>query len=183
LIDETVNRSKSQVPCLGSMVGIGAFFSSTSDSSNRTNLFIFLTPHIVENSLEAEEVYKEKKAQIEWERGASVKLYQGRDRYREDMRLNDRGYGYLLAKDYEKAREYFEKALEINPDNPYAILNMGVIYERQDNVQEAIRMYEKVIALNPKDRAGESTDTMKKGRSLVDIARDNLMKLKKENPQ
>jgi general secretion pathway protein D len=133
--------------------------------------------------MEAEEVYKEKKAQIEWEKEASIKLYRARGRYSKDMRLNNEGYAYLRDGDYEKAREYFKRSLEINPNNPYAILNMGVLNEREGNIEEAIRMYEKVIQLNTKDRANESTDVMKRGQSLIDIARENIMKLKGNQAQ
>jgi len=81
------------------------------------------------------------------------------------------------TKEYDKAKEYLEKALEINPDNPYALLNMGVVYEMKGNKDKAIKMYEKLIAINPDVRAGVSTDPEKKGDKLVDIAKSNLEKL------
>ena len=96
------------------------------------------------------------------------------------MRLSDLGYQFLEAKDYEKAKQYFEQALEINPDNPYALLNLGVVYEAQGNRDEAIKMYEKVITLNPEDRAFESTDSEKIGHKLSDIATENLKRLKEK---
>ncbi len=93
------------------------------------------------------------------------------------MELSDLGYRCLQAKEYDKAKEYLEKALKINPDNPYALLNMGVVYEMKENKDKAIKMYEKLIAINPDVRADVSTDSEKKGYKLVDIAKNNLEKL------
>ena len=93
------------------------------------------------------------------------------------MKWIDDGYNYLVAKDYDKAEFWFKKALSINPDNPYAFLNLGVVYERQGNTGEAITMYQKVIELNPKIVVKESTDPQKTGYTLVDLAKDNLTML------
>ncbi|MEA3415238.1 MAG: tetratricopeptide repeat protein [Thermodesulfobacteriota bacterium] len=96
---------------------------------------------------------------------------------KKDMKWIDDGYNYLVAKDYDKAEFCFKKALSINPDNPYAFLNLGVVYERQGNTGEAITMYQKVIELNPEIVVKESTNPQKTGYTLVDIAKDNLKML------
>ena len=96
---------------------------------------------------------------------------------KKDMKWIDDGYNYLLAKDYDKARFCFEKALSINPDNPYAFLNLGVVCERRGNTSEAIKMYQKVIELNPKIVVTKSTDSRKIGYTLLDLAKDNLKTL------
>ena len=96
---------------------------------------------------------------------------------KKDMKWIDDGYNYLVAKDYDQAEFCFKKALSINSDNPYAFLNLGVVYERQGNTGEAIKMYQKVIELNPKIVVKESTDPQKTGYTLVDLAKDNLKKL------
>jgi general secretion pathway protein D len=179
LIDETLNKTKYQVPCLGNISCIGWAFRSVTRSEDRTNLFIFVTPHIIENPVEAKKVYEEKKEEIEGVREGVIKLYEKRGKKNEDMQLSDLGYRHLQAKDYERAKEYFEKALEINPDNPYAILNMGVIYEREGKRDEAIKMYERVISLNPADRDLSASTPEREGRKLLDIAKDNLDNLEK----
>lgn len=98
---------------------------------------------------------------------------------KKDMKWIDDGYNYLVAKDYDKAKFCFEKALSINPDNPYAFLNLGVVYERQGKTSEAIEMYLKVVELNPKIVVKESTGPQKPGCTLVDLAKDNLKMLLK----
>jgi general secretion pathway protein D len=76
LIDETLSEVKSRVPCLSSIPLAGWLFGSTSRNQNKTNLYIFLTPHIIEKPEEAAEVYQEKRDQIEGVRGGVIKMYE-----------------------------------------------------------------------------------------------------------
>jgi len=55
--------------------GLGLLFKSQSKSRNKTNLFIFLTPHIIENPIEAKKIYNQKKEGIDKIRGGAVKMY------------------------------------------------------------------------------------------------------------
>ncbi|MCJ7686061.1 MAG: type II secretion system secretin GspD, partial [Desulfobacteraceae bacterium] len=61
LIDQALNESTSSVPCLGDIPGLGWLFRTTSRGEDKTNLFIFITPHIIENPDEAKEIYEEKR--------------------------------------------------------------------------------------------------------------------------
>jgi len=177
LIDETENRTNYKVPILGDIPILGHLFRSTSSSLDKKNLYIFLTPHIIENPAEAKDLYEDKKGHIDSVEEGLIRMYRGRSGQAEDMRLSDLGYGYIQTKDYDKAAEYYEKALAINPNNPYAILNMGFIHEKRGEKEKAAEMYERLIALDPDDRAYTSTDPMRKGRKLSDIAKDNLKNL------
>ncbi|MBW2343295.1 MAG: hypothetical protein JRF53_04665 [Deltaproteobacteria bacterium] len=56
---------------------LGWLFRSNSRTGDKTNLFIFLTPHIIENPTEAAEVYKEKKEQIDTIKEGGIKMYKG----------------------------------------------------------------------------------------------------------
>ena len=76
LIDETLSQGRTSVPCLGDIPGLGWLFRSASSSGGKTNLFVFLTPHIVENPEEAKKVYKEKKEQIEGIKEGVIKMYE-----------------------------------------------------------------------------------------------------------
>jgi general secretion pathway protein D len=180
LIDRTATEGTTKTPCLGNIPGLGWLFKSVATRDERQNLYFFLTPHIVENPQEARALFEEKKEEIDRVKAGVVKLYEGRREQTEDMRLSDLGYQFLEAKDYDKAEQYLEKALEINPENPYALLNMGVVYEAQGKRHEAIKMYEKVITLDPEDRAFESTDSEQIGHKLSDIATDNLKRLQEK---
>jgi general secretion pathway protein D len=80
LIDETLTRGTYRVPCLGNVPLFGWLFKSEGRSTDKTNLFIFLTPHIIENPEEAKEVYEEKKEHIEGVEEGVIKMYQRPER-------------------------------------------------------------------------------------------------------
>ncbi|MBL7174340.1 MAG: type II secretion system secretin GspD [Desulfobacteraceae bacterium] len=180
IIGESTERGRYKTPCLGSIPVLRRLGTSSYRTRNKTNLFIFLTPRIIENPVEAKKIYEEKREEIDRVQEGVIRMYDKRGRKKEDIQLSDLGYRHLQAKEYDKAKEYFEKALEINPDNPYAILNMGVIYEWEGKRDEAIKMYERVISLSPEDRDFSASDPERKGRKLLDIAKDNLKNLEKE---
>ncbi|MFH1241677.1 MAG: type II secretion system secretin GspD [Pseudomonadota bacterium] len=75
LIDDDTSVVETKVPCLGDIPGLGWLFRSTIKSSKKTNLFVFLTPHIIENPVEAKKVYHEKKDQIERIKEGVIKMY------------------------------------------------------------------------------------------------------------
>lgn len=75
LIDETLSKEVGKVPCLGDIPVLGNAFKSRSSGSDRTNLFIFLNPRVVKNTLEAKEIYQEKKDKIDELHKQEIKLY------------------------------------------------------------------------------------------------------------
>ena len=75
LIDQALNESTSSVPCLGDIPGLGWLFRTTSRAEDKTNLFIFVTPHIIENPEEAKEIYQKKRDHIEKLQGDGIKMY------------------------------------------------------------------------------------------------------------
>jgi len=98
-----------------------------------------------------------------------------------EMRLVNDGYNYLVDKKYEKAKILFEESLKINPDNAYAMFNLGLVHEIQGNKQDAIIMYLNIIALNSEVTGRESKAPIKIEQSLVNLARERLLKtLEKE---
>lgn len=97
-----------------------------------------------------------------------------------DMTIANKGYKAMIKQEYEEAEAFFELALSINPENPYAILNLGVIYHNTGRFEQAKEMYQKVIDLKPKNMATHTTDKNYKGKTLSEIAEQNLRSLKKE---
>ena len=61
LIETTLNRGKTQTPCLGNIPAFGWIFKNTSDQDAKTNLMVFLTPHVVRNMDEANQLYQKKR--------------------------------------------------------------------------------------------------------------------------
>ncbi len=75
LIDDSFSDIEYMVPCLGNIPVLGWAFKSMSKSNDKTNLFIFLTPHVIKNPVEADTVYKKKKDQIDKIKEGSIKMY------------------------------------------------------------------------------------------------------------
>lgn len=64
--------------------------------------------------------------------------------------LNTYGFLYLKKNDFESAKKYFEKALEINPEYAFALNNIGVCCAHLEDVNGAIKFYNKAIDIMPK---------------------------------
>jgi len=79
LIDESLSSTEYKMPCLGSIPVIGWLFKSMGKGNQETNLFVFLTPHVVQGAEDAKTIYDSKKKHIEdkVEEG-KIKLYDER---------------------------------------------------------------------------------------------------------
>jgi hypothetical protein len=92
----------------------------------------------------------------------------------QDLKFSNKGFQELSRHQYAQAERSLDKALSINPSNPYALLNMGVVYQMTGRLDKARQMYVKLIALQPKNTAQESNRGSFAGKKLVDIAEENL---------
>jgi len=78
MIDDKVTVTKSGIPCLGKMPIIGRFFSSYNNTHDKTNLFFFLTPHIINNKQESMKFHELKRDEINSsmkKEAQTIKLY------------------------------------------------------------------------------------------------------------
>ncbi|MEE8430954.1 MAG: type II secretion system secretin GspD [Candidatus Desulfatibia sp.] len=75
LIDDSFTKTTYKTPCLGDIPLFGMLFRSVSKASEKTNLYVFLTPHVIENSAEAEEIYKDRKEQMDLIEEGKIKMY------------------------------------------------------------------------------------------------------------
>ncbi len=78
LMDETLSKTEYKVPCLGSIPGLKYLFSNISTGGDITNLYVFLTPRVIKNPLEAKQIYKDKKEKIDTIKEGNIKLYKER---------------------------------------------------------------------------------------------------------
>jgi general secretion pathway protein D len=67
LIATTLDRGTTQTPCLGNIPAFGWLFKTTSDRDEKTNLMVFLTPHVIRGMEDAREIYGIKKDHIDAE--------------------------------------------------------------------------------------------------------------------
>ena len=91
--------------------------------------------------------------------------------------LVENGYTAMAGGDYATAEYLLNQALEINRKNPYALLNLGVIYQETGRYDKARKFYQSVIDLKPNQKAAASNVQGYAGKSLADIARINLKNL------
>jgi len=76
LIDDTTTTSETKVPVLGDIPVLGWLFRDKSDSTEKTNLYIFLTPRVIKNPAEAESVLQEKQEHMNSVQKGSFKVIQ-----------------------------------------------------------------------------------------------------------
>lgn len=76
LIDESLTQSVGKMPCLGDIPLLGYAFKDQSRGSEKTNLYVFLTPTVVKSPLDAKAIYEEKNEDIRQLKKEEIKLYQ-----------------------------------------------------------------------------------------------------------
>jgi len=184
IIGQDTSSGEYKVPILGDIPLLGWLFKSRADSRQKTNLFIFITPHIVENQAEIAELYYQKRDIMEYVQPGSSEIpdrfFHGNSNPNHATALTDIGFAKLEKKEYGQARQYFEQALKINSENPYALINLGVVCERQGDTDGARELYQKVLQLEAADPENGATGV---DESLRQVARENLEQLNKTQPE
>ncbi len=180
IIGQDTTSGEYKVPLLGDIPLLGWLFKSKNDKETKTNLFIFITPHIVENPAEIAEIYYKKRDIMEYVQPGSSDIP---DRFFHDtpdpahaVALTDIGFAKLQRKDNRQAKDYFLQALRIDPDNPYATINLGVVYEREGNQAAAREMYQRVLEFDPGEVQGGDGE-QESYEALKQLARDNILHL------
>ncbi|MBW1841437.1 MAG: hypothetical protein JRI75_06545 [Deltaproteobacteria bacterium] len=75
LIEEDTTLTVTKVPCLGDLPLVGWAFKTASESGGKTNLYIFITPHVIESPFEAEAIYQKKQDEIDKTKASIIKMY------------------------------------------------------------------------------------------------------------
>jgi tetratricopeptide (TPR) repeat protein len=65
--------------------------------------------------------------------------------------FNNRGTAYADSKQFEKAIQDYNQAIELNPKYADVFINRGVAYAKLKQFKKAIQDYNQAIELNPKD--------------------------------
>ena len=177
MIGQDTTSGEYKVPLLGDIPLVGWLFKSHTDSQKKTNLYIFITPHIVENPAELAALYAKKRDAVEKVHrtpgDVADQFFHPTENSAHSVALADMGFTKMQQNDLPRAREYFNQALKIDPENASALINLGVINEREGRKAEAEALYRKVLALAPKEKDGGKA----KVDPLREVARDNLRRL------
>ena len=127
LFRDVVVTSRSQIPLLGDLPLIGALFRGTSDQTQRQEVIVLLTPHIIE---EPEQTNSD--ARVDDIR---------RKRFGAKNELQWAGKARLAEDRYAKAARYY-----IEGDTEAAMKELDYVLELRPSYLEAIRLKEKIIA-------------------------------------
>jgi general secretion pathway protein D len=76
LIDDSTTINKTKVPGLSDVPVLGWLFRKKSESNEKTNLYIFLTPRVIKSPAEAEVILKDKQEHINEIGEGRIKLYE-----------------------------------------------------------------------------------------------------------
>lgn len=85
LMQEVETESESKVPILGDIPLIGALFRQKVKSKRKTNLLIFLTPHVIDDADDLQEIYRIKMMQRE----EFMRRFYGKTREQQAKELNE----------------------------------------------------------------------------------------------
>ncbi len=166
-----------KVPILGDIPLLGWLFKTHTTTSRKTNMFIFITPRIVRNPAEIAAVTLKKEDEMSMVLPAVQQELHKEENLEHAMTLTRTGYEKLLAEEVEAAKEYFREALVIDPANPYALMNMGVIYEKEGKPKQAVAMYQ-AVATGPSEAVADSAgDSQKAGVPLKSLAQENIERI------
>ena len=77
LIDDNFSQTEYKVPCLGDIPGVGWLFKSRAKGNEKSNLYIFITPKVIQNPAEAATVSRSKQEDIGEKTETKIKLYRG----------------------------------------------------------------------------------------------------------
>jgi tetratricopeptide (TPR) repeat protein len=91
-----------------------------------------------------------------------------------DMRLANKGFSQIEDGKLVDAESVLTEAVQANPNNAYAALNLGTVYQRTGRFEQARALFEKVIALDAQNKPDKRSKFVDPNKNLREIAEDNL---------
>jgi len=179
IIGQDETESENKVPLLGDIPGVGWLFKERNTKQLKTNMFIFITPRIIKNPGDMEGVTTIKTNSVEKFMPEVKQLLDNPTDNNHVMNLIDRGFEQMQQEKYAEAKESFNQALSISPQNPYAQFNLGVISERENNPAQAIKYYQIILDNVAAQAAIYSSSPAQVDEGLLTSCRENIARLKK----
>lgn len=181
IIGHDATKNEWKIPLLGDIPYLGWLFKAHSTTDRKTNMFIFITPRIIRNPAEITSVTLKKEDEI----GAvlpavRLELHKEENPYHAEQ-LTTAGFKKLIAGNLLEAKQFFEEALQIDSTNPYALMNLGVIYEKELLPQQALVMYRAVVATGSLSLAEKASSPEATGRTLVELAEEHIERILQSN--
>jgi len=179
IIGQDETESENKVPLLGDIPGVGWLFKEKNTKRSKTNMFIFITPRIIKNPGDMEGVTTIKTNAVEKFMPEVKQLLDNPTDNNHVMSLIDRGFEQMQQGKYAEAKESFNQALSISPQNPYAQFNLGVISERENNPAQAIKYYQIILDNVAAQATIYNSSPAQVDEGLLTSCRENIERLKK----
>jgi tetratricopeptide (TPR) repeat protein len=94
--------------------------------------------------------------------------------YQEGLRYNQMGRYYASIGQFEKAREFYDRAITIDPYYIEGTTNKGITYEKEGKWDKALEAYRQTLALDKKDTF--AVVLAKKAQEMLEIQKDTERK-------
>ncbi len=180
IIGHDATEAEWKIPLLGDIPFLGWLFKTHSTKHLKTNMFIFITPHIIKNPADIARVTLTKEEQLDKVMPDVREQLHRQVNLDHAMGLSDIGFQRMQAERYEEAKNFFQEALDINPKYPYALLNLGVICEKEGNPTDAIKYYQQVIDNGVDEKTGKTLGAGPTTMNLLKLCRENIDRLLKK---
>jgi Flp pilus assembly protein TadD len=92
------------------------------------------------------------------------------------------GIEAIVAGDFAAAERALDEAARLEPDDPYVLLNLGVAYQNLGQIELARAAYRHAAETGALAKPARVTDPRYAGRTVAELARDNLASLPSEAP-
>jgi tetratricopeptide (TPR) repeat protein len=110
---------------------------------------------------------KKKEAEMEYQKGVEKKVAEP---YQEAIRYNQMGRYYASIGQYPKARELYEKAVNLDPYYIEGTTNKGLTYEKEGNWEKALESYRQALALEKTDPF--ASVLARKAQEMIELQKD-----------
>jgi cytochrome c-type biogenesis protein CcmH/NrfG len=80
---------------------------------------------------------------------------------------------------YPAAKVSLNTALKLDPQNPYALFNLGTINEREGNIDQAIIYYQMILDMSSSRASANASNSRKVDSALAQTCEENISRLQK----
>jgi Flp pilus assembly protein TadD len=95
-------------------------------------------------------------------------------------RLNVTAMGLMAKERAPEAETALRKALTLQPNNPFTLNNLGYALEKEGELEEAVRLYDRAAASNSNEKVVVALNRNWRGRSISEIANHNAEAARRE---
>ena len=180
IIGHDATEAEWKIPLLGDIPVLGWLFKTHNTQHLKTNMFIFITPHIIKNPADIARVTLTKEEQLDKVMPKVREQLHRQINLDHAMSLSDIGFQRLQAERYDEAKNFFNEALDINPNSPFALMNLGVICEREGKPKEAVKYYQQVIDNIENKVTGATNGAGPTTMNILKLCQEHINRLQKK---